>query len=206
MSKFLDKLVERMELRAIANGEIARFDGIGLADARWRKDSQGSFRQTIEESLRLLREYDSRRYERIRRHIKWIVNVVTNSGARYRSSMRACYIEFVDFPGLDCHIQTAIYAAILVHEATHGFIESREIGYTEKNRVRIERLCTAEQNRFVTRLAAADPERFPVRLLHCNFDESDWHWEWTATPLQKRRTFISRWLGDARNAGREKLT
>lgn len=70
MGRFLDRCFERIELLALPMGEVGRFDGIGLAHVRRRGDQRDLFRRTIEESLRLLREHDPRRYARIKRHIR----------------------------------------------------------------------------------------------------------------------------------------
>jgi hypothetical protein len=85
---------------------------------------------------------------------------------------------------------------MLVHEATHGVIESRGIELASENRVRVERLCTAEQNRFAAKLSAYDPVRYPRTLLHFDFDERYWESEWKTGGMKKNASFISRWLAD----------
>jgi hypothetical protein len=186
-----------MELFALKRGEVARIDGIGVADVRWKGDQRDLFRQTISESMRLLREHDPRRYAIVKRYIKWIVNRVTNTmGGDYHYRTGICNLELPHIPGLDQNVLAAWFACMLVHEGTHGVIESRGIANTEDNCSRIERLCVAEQNRFAAKLAEFDPERYPARLLHFEFDEKYWRWEWTATPKQRRGAFLSLWLAD----------
>jgi hypothetical protein len=197
MGKFMQKLADRMELAAMKIGEVGRIDGIGIAYGRWREDHRDLFLQTAKEALSLIRENDPRRYARVKRYIKWIVDRVNNTmGAEYDFRNRICTFEFYSVPGLDQTLFAAIFASFIVHEATHGAIESRGIIINETTRSRIERLCTAEQNRFAAKLSASDPERFPPEVLQVHFDEKFWEWEWTATPGQRRRAFISRWFGD----------
>jgi hypothetical protein len=191
------KFLDWMELRGIESSEVGRYDGIGLAHVRWRDDSRELFRETIEASLRLIQERDPRRYKRVKRHLKWIVNGVYNtSGACYDHAIRACKLEFHDFREISYEIHVACYARIIVHEATHGVIESHGLAYDEKNRVQIERICVAEQNRFAAKLVALDPERYPARLVMSEFDETHWIPEWTATRRGRLRALWRRWLAD----------
>jgi hypothetical protein len=196
MRKYLDRLAYRVQLWGIEKNEVGRFDGIGFAHLRWRDDSQESFRKTMEESLQLVQEHDPQRYVRIKRYIKWIVNRVTDApmGAEYVYRVRTCNIEFVVIPDLAPHLTAAFWAAILVHEATHGVFESRGIPYAAQSRVRIERLCTAEQNRFAAHLEASDPARFPLARL--DFDEECWHGSWAASRSESRTALLSRWFAD----------
>jgi hypothetical protein len=184
-----------MDLWAFMCNEVARVDGIGLADLRRHP---ASFRETIKSSLRLIREIDFRRYRRVCREIAWIVNRVTgsSSGADYYRSIRTCNIEFTDAVGETQDIRIAIYACVLIHEATHGALDSRGIPYAAYNRVKIERLCVTEQNRFAARLTAIDPERYPEERLHETFIAGHWHADWTATPTQRRVSYLSRLFSD----------
>ena len=199
MRRCLDKLVERMGLWAITRNEVGRFDGIGLAHLRWRDDSRELFRETILAALRLIQERDPRRYARVKRHLKWITNAVSNTlGAGYDHTIHACNLELQDLREVSYEVHVAFHACTVVHEATHGVIEARRIPYTEKNRIRIERLCTAEQNRFAGRLSAHAPEHYPARLLQVVFDKEAWHEEWAMTRGQWLKALMRRWLDDAK--------
>jgi hypothetical protein len=160
-----------------------RVDGIRIVDVRKRGDS---FERTMTEALRLVREHDPRRYQRITRHIDWIVNEFAFSGAlEYETGTRVCSVEFYEPESVDHELLAALYACGLVHEATHGAISSHGIPYDTEKRSRIERLCVKEQNRFVTRLAQAEPERYPLELLHMDFDEGAWKPAWTLSRWEK---------------------
>ncbi len=194
MRKFIGNLCGRVILWGNRQSEVGRFDGIGLADLRKRRDS---FRQTLEQSLGLVREHDPRRYARIKRFIHWIVNRESTKGssAGYDFDIRTCHIEFYDdIPDLTPDVLVALYACVLVHESTHGLITSRGIEYRADARVRIERLCVKEQNRFAARLAALDPDRYPSRLLIQDFQPKDWGEYWTLSSLQHGLSLLSRGL------------
>lgn len=196
MRKLIIRLCDWLILRGMRRNEVGRFDGIGLADLRNHGDC---FRQTIEESLCLIREHDPRRYARIRRFIHWIVNRVASkgSGGGYDFSIRTCHVEFCDdVPGLARGALAAIYACILVHESTHGLVESLGIHYHGDDRARIERLCVKEQNRFAAKLVALDPGRYPARSLLLDFEASAWQEYWAMTPLGQGSSLLSRAWAD----------
>lgn len=194
MQRFLTGILNRVVLLLMRMSIVGRFDGVALVDFRSRGDS---FRETVEESLRLVRKHDVRRYARVIKHIRWIVNAVNNSlGAEYDSSIRSCTIEFFDVSDFPKDALAAMWACCLVHEATHGAIGSRGIKYNAQNRARIERLCVAEQNRFAARLAAVDPERYPKSLLHEEFDEASWKGEWNTSRLKRSLSYLSRCYAD----------
>lgn len=196
MRKLLVRLSDVGLLWTVRHSEVARFDGIGLADVRRRGDS---FARTIGHSLRLVKELDARRYARITRLIRWIVNGVYVKGtvATYFLSIRTCWVQFEDdFPELTEDILAGIYACMLVHESTHGVIASRGIKYSPANRTRIERLCVTEETRFAERLVASDPARYPSSVFVLDFAAEHWDDYWTQGPLEKSLSILSRTLTD----------
>jgi hypothetical protein len=110
--------------------------------------------------------------------------------------MRTVFLQFDEVPDLHPDVVIAIYACVLVHEATHGAIESRGIEMSMGNGLRIEHLCNTEQNRFAARLSAQDPERYPAKLLHFNADERYWATEWEKGRGERAISFIKRSLAD----------
>ena len=185
-----------MLLFAAKRSVVARINGIGVADMRWRDDSREAFRMTIEASLQLIREHDPRRYQRIRQHLKRIINSVGE--ASYWHGIRACQLMFRDFRGVGDDLNAAYYAVIIIHEATHGFIECRGFAYNETNRAQIERICVTEANRFAAKLARLDSDRYPPRLLQSPFNPDDWNESWAAGPLEWRGALLKRFLTDAK--------
>jgi len=196
MLTWLNKLSDWAILRTIKAEEVSVGDGIALCDLRKRGDS---FRPTMEAALRIIKERDLRRYARVVRYIHRVVNAVSNCGlhGRYFFEMRMFMIEFRDgVPGFNADALAAFYACLLVHESTHGIVAARSIDYSVEDRLRIERLCVAEQNRFASKLAAADPARYPVELLHIDFDERDWNEAWNTNPLKGGLSLVWRALKD----------
>lgn len=63
--------------------KVADFEGIALADL---KRKSGHFQETMESALALIRTADPRRFQRVKEHIKWIVNcTLEQPGAEYHS-------------------------------------------------------------------------------------------------------------------------
>src|SRR6266446_485508 len=182
---------DRLILWAARGSVVGCFDGIRIADVKKRD----SFKRTIEQALSLVRQHDPRRYARITRFIHWIVNHPTpGQSIDYNDRIRLCTVEFVKIPGLNQETLAAFYAVCLVHESTHGLVDSRDIPYEKENRARIERLCVTEQNRFASKLAAADPARYPVELLHVDFQASWWKEAWTGSRLKTGLSLLRRAL------------
>ena len=121
MFEFLDKFSDWGLLRAIEGTEVSRIDGIVLFDLRKRGDS---FRPTIENALRIIRQHDPRRYARVVQYISRIVNSIVTCGtlAVYNFSVRTVHLEFRELPRASDDLLAAFYACLLVHESTHGVL------------------------------------------------------------------------------------
>ncbi len=172
--------------------EVARFEGLVLCDLRRSEH----FRETLLAALCLLRDSDARRFARLQRHITYISNqILSGASAEYNHEQRACYVHFSELKeDSDPEYSAGWWARTLVHEATHGAVESRGVRYTPELRSRIERLCVTEEQRFVLRLTLTHPDL--ASELDREFDESEWHESWALTPLQRfldvsRRCFRS---------------
>ena len=76
----------------------------------------------------------------------------------------------------DSEMNAAYFAKVLVHESTHGVVASRGIRYAPELRLRIEKLCVTEENRFLNRLALTHPEI--AENLHQDFDPTRWEKSW----------------------------
>ena len=192
MRTLLNKLGHRGKLWLNRISEVERWGGIILADFRNRRHQTPHFRDTILSSLQLLQRADPRRFRRVQQHIAWITNcTLPRAGAEYAHAIRTCYLEFQEPNGeFDIPYLIGWYACVLVHEATHGVIRSRGILYSPALRERIEQLCVREEQRFVRRLSAIDPE-LAARLPH-DFDPRDWNWYWYATPFERFSLHMSR--------------
>ena len=179
--KHIHKLLQRAQSWLQTTSKIAEYEGIALADLRRRSEH---FRTTLLSALQLLRSTDPARFARVQREIKWIVNcTLACPGAEYHSGIRTCRVDFEEpTSDSDPTFSAGWWARTLVHEATHGVIEAWGIPYESSLRSRIERLCVAEEQRFLRRLAATQPEL--ADRLYREFCEAEWDFAWTATPRE----------------------
>jgi len=100
---------------------------------------------------------------------------MSTPGAEYMHWARACIINFEEsWPERDLDFSIAFHASLLIHEATHAYLENRGIEYDDSRRSRIEELCVKEQNRWAANLE----DRDLGEKLHQDFDPSDWQFSW----------------------------
>ena len=182
------KLLNRGLLRFQRTNEVARFDGIILADTQ----DSSLFRRNVLSALQLIKDLDSRRFRRLQRNITWIVNCpLPHGGGQYHYPTRTCRLDIEKAtPELDPEYAAAAIASTLIHEATHGALRARGIGYSAQLRSRVERCCVKEQNRFIARLSSSRPDI--AEFYHREFTESRWHRSWTATRLQSLLDLVRR--------------
>lgn len=192
--KPLEKVLRRGLLSLQAKNEVARFEGIIISDPQ----EKVLFRETVLAALHLIKDLDPRRFRRLQKYIKWIVNVMLPyGGAEYAYSMRTCKIDFEKTIWEPWGKEgTILCATTLVHEATHGAIRARGIPYSPQLRSKIERLCVREEQRFLRRVKSAKPET--VKYLQVDFDESRWHPAWNNSFWQSLIAFAKRLSRDAR--------
>jgi hypothetical protein len=171
--------------------KVADCEGIALADL---KRKSGHFQETMESALALIRTADPRRFQRVKEHIKWIINcTLEQAGAEYHKEFKSVRIDFEEpEEESDRDFKAGFWARSLVHEATHGHLFRYGIAYTDELRGRIERLCVKEENRFICRLASAHPDL--ARQLHREFNDQEWQFAWSATPKEKIRSLFRRTL------------
>jgi hypothetical protein len=94
----------------------------------------------------------------------------------------------------------ALYAASLIHEATHGKFDSHGVLYTAKTWLRIERLCHREEARFYARLEQANPDVFvEIGALLQPFQQEYYQRYWQ----QSRWEFAKRELARVRESWRD---
>ena len=122
-------------------------------------------------ALAIIRDYDARRYDRVQAYIRVIFLKDVYVAAYYHVDSMTCVLDLCPFKfDLSAYYYTAALASTLVHEATHGLIASKGIAYNRKSRMRIERICSAEERRFVSRIDPAIAD-----WLLGEFDGSRWH-------------------------------
>jgi hypothetical protein len=155
--------------------------GIRLCDISHDKTDDMAFFTRTKEALNLIAATDPHRFRRVQTEIRFIMNKEINAGGQYRRASRCCLVDFGRYPfdtRPDWYL--LLYAGAIVHEATHGELYSKGFLYTPANREQLERICHAEQCRFLTR---AKPEW--REYLVDQFDPSRWHFAWHASRWAK---------------------
>ena len=149
--------------------------GIRLASMIEAKEQEENFARVTADALKLIRVHDPRRFRRIQHYVRCIVNEKLESGGAWNQAARDCMIDFSR-----CQVShsqehylwyLARYAATIVHEATHAYVYSKYIAYNKRTRVRIERLCRLEQQRFARRFPR---DQYDFTQLVPTFNEADW--------------------------------
>ncbi len=121
-----------------------------------------TFIHAMSAALRLIAQHDPRRYKTVVRQLK-VIHCdprLTTASALYVRLFRLCVIGHGDYfktAGTNekrdvTQLEAIFFAVMLIHEATHGRIDSFFIPYSSDRRERIERLCAKEEYRFLKRL------------------------------------------------------
>lgn len=187
--------------------------GIRLVGTHFGEGENQVFVDCTKDALDLIQKYDPHRFRRILREVRIIDNCPLTSAGRYNRQSRSCEIDFPHYRdttggylhtrhrGTDEYQRSlALYAASLIHEATHGKFDSHGILYTAKNRLRIERLCHQEEARFYARLEQSNPDIFvEIGTLLQPFQEEYYQRYWQ----QSRWEFARRELARIRESWRD---
>jgi len=186
----INKIVLDLHSAWQRRNQVGEFEGIIISDPG--KD-HANFLSVIQAALLLIKKTDPRRLELVKRHIRLVWNVkLWPAGAQYTHHNQTCTIDFKHLVQHgDKEWWIGACACILIHEATHGRIHSRGIGYTPELRKRIERLCVCEENRFVFRLTLTKPTL--ADSLHQKFDPSKWERSWNTTPMEQIKELLKWW-------------
>ncbi len=149
--RFILKKLYLWILLTLAEKKRSIHDGIALCDVNFNDHDDQDFFGETKRALELIARTDRRRYQRVREHIDYIVNTELAAFATYNPG-KICKVDFGRLKFSE-HPEWShyMYAATLVHEATHGYIEAKGFRYIKPNRLRIERICRSEENRFLSR-------------------------------------------------------
>lgn len=147
----------------------------------------GLFFQRCVAALDLLRAFDRRRFERLRRDVRGIA-LTTRGGSYYDHSLRHIFLD-VDL----IHNSPEYIAATLVHEATHARIYHAGVRNYSAQRDRHERLCISQEIAFASRLPGAEAlvERISEGLRRPWWNE---HGRQVAVRRFVRRHGLPRWF------------
>src|SRR5687768_8663852 len=110
----------------------------------------GAILQRVEQALGMIRNYDARRYRRLRHDLSRIwVRLLPSYRASFSASARACQLD-------SRYVRNAVVtveelATCIVHEATHARI-AHCVPYRPELRQRIETVCRRQELTFAHRL------------------------------------------------------
>ncbi len=184
--ELLNRLILRIDRKT-------KYLGIVIADGRVQSKDGLTFINATKAALDLIHQNDPKRFQIVQHEVRIIYNVPLLSFAKYTRTYRQCSVDFGYYvkngrtylstqnEHYEWHL--AGYAAVIVHEATHGRLESLYFPYNKVTRVRIERICCAEEGRFAARLKS---ENYDFRKgLIPEFAEQNWDISWNASLWQK---------------------
>jgi hypothetical protein len=141
-------------LVALRFGKEISMDGVKLVVALHR-DRADVLGRKVAAALRLINDHAPKHYARVQKFIPSILILgFHNAGAVYISDLKLCDIS-AEF-ALSESTGAEQMAMTLVHEATHGYLQSRGVPYAEDRRARIERICVQTEIGFAGRLPQAD--------------------------------------------------
>ncbi len=171
---------ELMKAAAVRCTVMAQYEGIQIAQISL-SDAAPFVRDTVR-SLELIRNASPRHFGMIREHGAFIANAPLSFAAEYTRFSRLVSFDFnrcwVDSEREKC---LRLYAMMLVHEATHGYLENLCFAYTKATRSRIERICENEANRLLLHFGDAWSH------LRVEFDETKWSFSWHAPRWQRSK-------------------
>jgi hypothetical protein len=148
----LRHIMSRIFNRLLAASIVAEHHGIRLCDVNNNLNDDGPFISRTKQALDLILEIDARRFLRLQRTIRYIVNKELFSGGAYLPC-GVCAIDFGRYRfDLDENLAIFQMAGLMIHESTHGLLESKNLSHLRRRWVQVERICRSEQNRFLKRL------------------------------------------------------
>jgi hypothetical protein len=181
--------IERFLLNTILEGE---HEGIKIGNFRSKNEG---FADAMKSSIDLIKELDSKRYKTVKNEIEWVINSNEPGkvGGFYRRRIKGCFINFDNYSE-DKKLVSAYFAGLIIHEATHGLLYTKGVGYEKDRRLQIERICNSEENRFYKKVEREFPE-YSGMLIH-DFDPNDWEYYWNTSKWKQAYHSLKRILKD----------
>ena len=149
MRRLLWPLVWLVNMGLVYGSDRKRVHGILVSCSVVDADCHQFFEKT-ERALQLIRNFDERRLNRMRRDIK-AIGLAKRGSCYFESSVRAIFLDASTFP-------TATDEAIagaLIHEATHARLFRAGHRNYSANKERHELICVREELTFLRRLPGA---------------------------------------------------
>jgi hypothetical protein len=147
-------------------------DGIRLVVPGPARSRAGLLKNKVATALHLIKTHTPKYYARVQQFIPNILfSGAYPSQAVYISDLKLCDISF-EF-ALAEGTTTEQMAMTLVHEATHGYLQSRGVIYEEERRAQIERICVRAEIAFASRLPQAG-ELVPAARQRLDYGPEYW--------------------------------
>jgi hypothetical protein len=129
-------------------------DGLWVGAFVSKRESQAILPR-LREALALIKERDPYRYKRVLRHFDTILVLPMPNQGECVPDLRRCVVnkELAETGAIDA------IASVIVHEATHGELFRRGIGYQEAARQRVEDICTRQELAFAKKLTREEVTR-----------------------------------------------
>ncbi|MGQ3279559.1 MAG: hypothetical protein ACT6WE_23840, partial [Shinella sp.] len=132
---------------------IIKFSSNEAVDGLWigafvARSERSHVLAQLRTALRLIKSYDPYRYKRALARFDKILVLHVPSRGQFIPNLRRCVLD-TDF------VKTATVeeiASTIVHEATHGELIERGIGYGEEIRRRVEGVCTRQELAFAAKI------------------------------------------------------
>jgi tetratricopeptide (TPR) repeat protein len=181
----VSKVASKIELWLIKKSCLTHIDGIAICDVSMMQQNSDRFLNLTQQAMALVKSLDARRYRRVCRQLKFIVNVELVSGGNYGRRLKICRVDYSRFTSADYLWNVRQYALLLVHEATHGLLDEKGIKYDKERRERVEKLCRLEECRFAQRVEPGFAEA-GVRPFNSEWYEKYWDNKYRAAAAWKR--------------------
>jgi hypothetical protein len=124
-----------------------KFDGLWIGV--FSEDRDNELPRRVSEALQLIKTYDPYRYRRVLREIdRILVCLLPDNAAAFVPELRRCLVD----PRYIRSCSPEFLASAIVHEATHGALIRRNIGYSEELRHRVEKVCMRQELAFARKI------------------------------------------------------
>jgi hypothetical protein len=162
-------LADRVELRLSSGKQV---DGLWIGTSLDREPEP--ILRRVQDALLLIKAYDGIRYNRLLCDLDRVwVRTLPGALGNFNRVLRACELDrrFV----LAETTTSELIAATIVHEATHARLFHCGIGYDEKQRSRVERICFRRELAFAGKIPnGAHVREMVERTLPLSEDEKYW--------------------------------
>jgi hypothetical protein len=128
----------------------------GLPVAVWERQHLESVEAKLRDAIDFVRLHDRRAFDELAEHTHgiWVFGTTVGSAAQWWRDENLVVLQS-EYAAATSTTSLAL-AVILVHEATHAWLERRGFEYTTERRVRLEKICNRRALRLARRLPNAE--------------------------------------------------